>query len=186
MGYHCFWKHPYRGWNPTHLRGDDNTPSYYIRIHIKQPVWSKVRLFLFFFVAQFVSQIPIFFFASQDAGYRQLVQKRSQAISAFHDWKVGFHIATSEGSLSNLLHPRKLTWIPKMMVWKRWLLYYMAIFGISVKFLGCITYKLSTFSTTWCRDHKNPRSYTNPKSWRFGSDDFPFPRRWFWGSMLIF
>ena len=34
------------------------------------------------------------------------------------------------------LHPRKLTWIPKMMVWKRWFLLNMAIFGIYVGFLG--------------------------------------------------
>ena len=33
--------------------------------------------------------------------------------------------------------PRKLTWRPKMMVWKRWLLLNMAIFGIYVKFQGC-------------------------------------------------
>ena len=45
LGYHYFWKHPYRGWNPTHLCGDDNTPSYYRRIPIKQPVWLKVRFF---------------------------------------------------------------------------------------------------------------------------------------------
>ena len=34
------------------------------------------------------------------------------------------------------LDPRKLTWIPKMMVWKRWFLLNMAFFGIYVKFLG--------------------------------------------------
>ena len=34
------------------------------------------------------------------------------------------------------LHSRKLTGIPKMMVWKRWLLVNMAIFGIYVEFLG--------------------------------------------------
>jgi len=28
------------------------------------------------------------------------------------------------------LHPRKLTWMPKMMVWKRWSPLNMAIFGI--------------------------------------------------------
>lgn len=35
------------------------------------------------------------------------------------------------------LHPRKLAWIPNMMVWKTWLLLSMAIFGIYLKFLGC-------------------------------------------------
>ena len=34
------------------------------------------------------------------------------------------------------LHPRKPTWIPKMMVWKRWSPLNMAIFGIYVRFLG--------------------------------------------------
>ena len=33
------------------------------------------------------------------------------------------------------IHPWKLTWIPKMIVWKWWLLLNMAIFGIYVKFL---------------------------------------------------
>ena len=37
---------------------------------------------------------------------------------------------------SLLIHPGKLTWIPKMMVWKRWCLLNMAIFGIYVKFPG--------------------------------------------------
>ncbi len=41
------------------------------------------------------------------------------------------------------LHPRKLTWIPKMIVWKMYLLLNMAIFGIYVKVLGC-TKKLPT------------------------------------------
>ena len=36
------------------------------------------------------------------------------------------------------LHSRKLTWIPKMMVWKRYLPLKMAMFGIYVRFLGCI------------------------------------------------
>ena len=36
-----------------------------------------------------------------------------------------------EVPLSNSLHPRKLTWIPKLMMWKRWLLLNMAIFGLS-------------------------------------------------------
>ena len=35
------------------------------------------------------------------------------------------------------IYPRKLTWIPKIMVWKRWFLLNMAILGIYVKFLGC-------------------------------------------------
>ena len=40
------------------------------------------------------------------------------------------------GSMFNFgrVHSRKLTWIPKMMVWKRWFLLNMAIFGIYVKF----------------------------------------------------
>ena len=36
------------------------------------------------------------------------------------------------------IHPRKLTWISKMMAWKRWFLLNMAIFGIYVRFLGGI------------------------------------------------
>ena len=36
------------------------------------------------------------------------------------------------------LIPRKLTWIPKIMLCKRWLLSNMTIFGIYVRFLGCI------------------------------------------------
>ena len=36
------------------------------------------------------------------------------------------------------LHSRKQTWIPKMMVWKRWLLLNMAIFRIYVSFPGCM------------------------------------------------
>ena len=40
------------------------------------------------------------------------------------------------------IHPGKLTWIPKMMVWKRWFLLNMAIFGIYVKFPGCISQKV--------------------------------------------
>ena len=46
---------------------------------------------------------------------------------------------------SPLLHPRKLTWIPKMMVCKRWFPLNMAIFGIYVKFLGSTWRKLSFF-----------------------------------------
>ncbi len=38
----------------------------------------------------------------------------------------------------SILHPRKLTWIPKMMVWKRYPSFKMAIFGIYVRFLECI------------------------------------------------
>ena len=38
------------------------------------------------------------------------------------------------------VHPRKLTWIPKMMVWKRYLPLNMAIFGIYVSFRGCTPY----------------------------------------------
>ena len=34
------------------------------------------------------------------------------------------------------VHPRKLTWIHKMMVWKRWSPLNMAVFGIYVRFLG--------------------------------------------------
>ena len=37
------------------------------------------------------------------------------------------------------IHTSKLTWIPKMMVWKRGFLLNMAIFGIYVKFLGIAT-----------------------------------------------
>ncbi len=33
------------------------------------------------------------------------------------------------------LHPQKPTWIPKMTVWKRWLLLHMAILGIYLKFM---------------------------------------------------
>ncbi len=36
------------------------------------------------------------------------------------------------------IHPGKLTWIPKMMIWKMYLILNMVIFGIYVKFLGCI------------------------------------------------
>ena len=36
------------------------------------------------------------------------------------------------------IHPRKLTWIPKMMVWERRFLLNIAIFGIYVRFLGVI------------------------------------------------
>ena len=35
------------------------------------------------------------------------------------------------------IHPRKLTWIPKMMVWKRQLASKIAIVGIYVRFLEC-------------------------------------------------
>ena len=34
------------------------------------------------------------------------------------------------------IHPQKLTWIPKMMMWKRYLLLNKAIFGIYVRFSG--------------------------------------------------
>ena len=57
---------------------------------------------------------------------------------------------------AHVLHPRKLTWIPKMMVWKRWFLLNMAIFGIHVIFLGC-TYHAQESSSlepkpshVWC------------------------------------
>ena len=33
----------------------------------------------------------------------------------------------AQGPLKKNVHPRKLTWIPKMMVWKRWLLLNIAI-----------------------------------------------------------
>ena len=39
-------------------------------------------------------------------------------------------------STKKVLHPGKPTWIPKMMLWKRWFLLNMAIFGIYVRFLG--------------------------------------------------
>ena len=55
-----FRKHPYRGSNPTlSYVGMIIISSYYIRIPIKQPVWSKVRFF--FFRGSFVSQIFPFF-----------------------------------------------------------------------------------------------------------------------------
>ena len=45
------------------------------------------------------------------------------------------------------IHPRKLTWIPKMMVWKWWFLLKMAIFGIHVRFRWC-NFTLHTFVST--------------------------------------
>ena len=42
-----------------------------------------------------------------------------------------------DNGLFIILHtPEKLAWIPKIMVWKRWFLLNMAIFGIYVKSLG--------------------------------------------------
>ena len=52
-------------------------------------------------------------------------------------WDSSFISVTASLCLAQL-HPRKLTWIPKMMVWKRGLLSNMAIFGIYVRFLGGI------------------------------------------------
>ena len=44
------------------------------------------------------------------------------------------------------IHSRKLTWIPKMMVWKRYLPSKMAILGIYVRFLGCMWIR----NVIWC------------------------------------
>ena len=41
------------------------------------------------------------------------------------------------------IHPRKLTWIPKMMVWKRQLPLKIAILGIYVRFLECKSFSFS-------------------------------------------
>ena len=46
-----------------------------------------------------------------------------------------FESKTSSQSFQRI-HPRKLIWIPKMMVWKRWFLFNMATLGIYVRFLG--------------------------------------------------
>ena len=45
------------------------------------------------------------------------------------------------------IHSRKLTWIPKMMVWKRYLPLNMAIFGIYARFLGCKPFTSGMTST---------------------------------------
>ena len=41
------------------------------------------------------------------------------------------------------LHPRKLTWIPNMMVWKRWFILNMAVLGIQVSFWGVSLFVLN-------------------------------------------
>ena len=50
------------------------------------------------------------------------------------------HLGTKNLKNPLKIHPRKLTWIPKMMVWKRQFPLKIAICGIYVRFLGC-TYK---------------------------------------------
>ena len=62
---------------------------------------------------------------------------RCRAITSFHSRSKGqIHPFQESTSRQKGLHPRKLTWIPKMMVWKRWFVLNMVIFGIYVKFLG--------------------------------------------------
>ena len=67
----------------------------------------------------------------------------------------------------NYIPPKKLTWIPKMMVWKRWLPLNMAIFGIYVKFLACT----SSFKCVQKRFVKPPTvSKTLNQACRFGPE----------------
>ena len=52
------------------------------------------------------------------------------------------------------IQPKNLTWIPKMIVWKRWFFdINMAIFGIYVTFLG---------GTSWQRNNEKPSSHHSP------------------------
>ena len=56
---------------------------------------------------------------------------RCRAITSFHSRSKGqVHPFQESTSRQKGLHPRKLTWIPKMMVWKRWFLLNKVIFGI--------------------------------------------------------
>ena len=62
---------------------------------------------------------------------------RCRAITSFHSRSKGqIHPFQKSTSCQKGLHPRKLTWMPKMMVWKRGVLLNMVMFGIYVKFLG--------------------------------------------------
>ena len=59
----------------------------------------------------------------------------------FHFQWVTFHLHQYWKKNEKRLHPRKLTWIPKMMVWKRYITPFKhcnvwIIFGIYVRFLG--------------------------------------------------
>ncbi len=86
------------------------------------------------------------------------------------------------------LHPRELTWIPKMMVWKRQLPLKMAILGIYFRFLECIHFHCHslhfkyitfqfhipslTFPCSQKRDHKRKipchwRDFRSPTNLRF-------------------
>ena len=61
-----------------------------------------------------------------------------------HEFRSSKDVLKNGGAILQMpkveLHPRKTNgWLPKMMAWKRWLLLNVAILGIYVKFLGCIS-----------------------------------------------
>ena len=58
------------------------------------------------------------------------------------------HVTSHKSGVSVALRPRKPTWILKMTVWKRWFLLSMAVFGIYVKFLGCILSNCHNFAAS--------------------------------------
>ena len=55
------------------------------------------------------------------------------------------------------IHPRKLTWIPKMMIWKRWLLLNMAILVSMLNFWGVTLHlplvlgSIQIYDHRWCQ-----------------------------------
>ena len=59
------------------------------------------------------------------------------------------------------LHPRKLTWIPKTMGWKRYLPLNMAIVGVGiyVTFLGCTLPKTNTALLKLVLSNRNLRNF---------------------------
>ena len=128
--------------------GDEILPSYIGIIFHKpwhkdpvfhQPGWLMERIGCFFFLT--VAKKLTF---SDD---------RRRLIGVFSDTKKGENQKnhSPKPTKTHKVHPRKLTWIPNMMVWKRWLLLNMAIFGIYVSFPGCNYFVVQCFLVSAAR-----------------------------------
>lgn len=94
------------------------------------------------------------------------------------------------------IHPRKLTWIPDMMIWKRWLFFWHFFFWyLVVKLLGCTVHQLKL--PTWNQAAASGEPQEDPNSSRESKGTLPPPnaippqeiarprKRLCWGIMMI-
>ena len=61
------------------------------------------------------------------------------------------------------IHPRKLTWNPKMRVWKMFLLFKWVFFGFHVSFLRCTSYVHHSLDSLDCIPQISPRKSAGNK-----------------------